>query len=385
MKRSEYIIVAVAWSTWLLTTTLLIFRTDMPLVTISFASPLAMAWFLTGIVVIGIGVVVLSSDERRKLRDKAMDLVEHPILITDSKGRIIWRNRETKNIITSDIEKQLSRTFTTIVEESNLLIRQVITTADDRQFQLRIKSLSRSNFLISFEPIAKRDDRSAFYDLFIRRIVHDMRNPLAGIIGHAANLKYSDPAHTTNWKQSADTIEAEAQRLSRLVDSMLFDARLEYVPLQLDVIDAADVIEESLYTLEDTAITQGKSIQLQLPHDEMPIYVDRDLMVRAIENLIDNSIKYTTQDGHIRVRVQRNNRNIVILIQDNGAGIEPDYLPDKIFEPLVRATKQKGGSGLGLSTVKKIVEMHHGRIQAKSTLGEGTTMQIILPVYEGDR
>jgi len=382
MHRS-YLVLIVALIVWIVATVQLISISTIPLISVTFASPVAVIWLLTAIIIIASWIWKLTQNLTQKWVNQSIQLMDLPLIITDTNGNIIWRNDYAKRLLhdSPELLEQLKEVFDTVAEESNQRIRQVVRSSN-HQFRIQIKSIERSRFLLSLEVIEESPNTNEFYDLFIRRIVHDMRNPLAAIIGHAANLRYANPDTADTWQKSANTIESEAQRLSRLVDSMLFDARLAYVPLQLDVIDVADIVEESLYVMEDSAIREGKTIQINLPPDELPIKVDRDLMVRAFENLIDNAVKYTPDNGRINIRVTMANNQIRIMFKDNGEGIPAEYLPEKIFEPLVRATSQKGGSGLGLSTVKKIIEMHRGRITVKSKVSEGTLMTVILPLYE---
>lgn len=380
MIKRHIFVIGFATVVWLLVSLDLVESVNSALVTITFSAEIGPLWLVTGAIIFVAWIRIALSNPKNKLIQSSVEIIDTPILITNLKGKVVWQNDTAKTLLEgSNGLAQIQQIFDTIVEESNQRIRQVVTIADQR-YRINIRSIERTRFLISLSLIEDQSSKSEFYDLFIRRIVHDMRNPLAAIIGHASNLRYANPSTSDDWQKSTQTIEVEAQRLSRLVDSMLFDARLAYVPIQLESIDIADVIEESLYTLEESAVAQGKILQVHLPQTEIPVYVDRDLMVRAFENLIDNSLKYTDSHGRIGIRVQLRDDHVHITIQDNGNGISPDYLPDKIFEPLVRATSQKGGSGLGLSTVKKIVEMHHGRISVKSQIGEGTSMTVILPL-----
>jgi signal transduction histidine kinase len=160
---------------------------------------------------------------------------------------------------------------------------------------------------------------------------------------------------------------------------MLFDARLAYVPLQPQRLDLADVLEEALYGQEDRAARQAQTLQLHLPPENAPFDGDRDLLLRTFENLIDNGLKYSPAGSTITVQLAHDTGDYVVTVQDNGEGIPPEYLPDRIFEPLVRAKQTGSGSGLGLSIVRKIVEMHGGSINAHSKLGTGTTMTVRFP------
>ncbi|MFN8419184.1 MAG: sensor histidine kinase [Anaerolineae bacterium] len=101
--------------------------------------------------------------------------------------------------------------------------------------------------------------------------------------------------------------------------------------------------------------------------------------MRALGNLVDNSLKYAKSGAQVRIVLETNAGVYQLRVIDTGDGIPPDYLPNRIFEPLVRARKDGiSGGGLGLSIVKKIVEMHGGAITAESEIGQGTTMTITL-------
>jgi signal transduction histidine kinase len=108
-----------------------------------------------------------------------------------------------------------------------------------------------------------------------------------------------------------------------------------------------------------------------------PFEGDRDLLVRALSNLVDNSLKYGAT--HVQITLEANDQLYALKVIDNGEGIPPEFLPDRLFEPLVRVRAKGGGSGLGLSMVKKIVSLHNGTITAHSTLGKGSTFTLCLP------
>lgn len=254
---------------------------------------------------------------------------------------------------------------------------QSFTMSEDVRVNVQVTPLANGAVSIMTRPVQNDAHQHNFYERFIRRIVHDMRNPLAAIIAHASNLHSAPNADIATWKNTALTIEHEAQRLTRLVDSMLFDARLSYVPLALEALDLADVIEEVFFQHDERAIREGKTIEIEsVP---APFEGDRDLLVRAISNLVDNSLKYSSAGAVVRLTLESTNSDYLLKVGDTGDGIPPEYLPNRIFEALVRVRAKDGGSGLGLSIVKKIVELHGGQIAVESALGKGTLITLCLP------
>jgi signal transduction histidine kinase len=265
--------------------------------------------------------------------------------------------------------------------EMGKVTTQSMTVDEDR---VVVQALPLSNGDVGIVTRAQAGENGAnndFYERFMRRIVHDMRNPLAAIIAHASNLQTAPDFERASATRTAQTIETEAQRLTRLVDSILFDARLSHLPLVLQRLDMRDVLEEVYYQHDERAEREYKSLEFETPPQAMPLDGDRDLLVRAIGNLVDNALKYSGTGAVIRLVGELSPGHTVVKVIDDGEGIPPEFLPDRIFEALVRVKPRDGvsGSGLGLNIVKKIVQMHGGTIMADSRLGQGTTMTILLP------
>lgn len=307
-----------------------------------------------------------------------IDRTGEPMIVCHIRQGVIWRNAAAARRLGDD--DSLSGSVQPLVDSAcnqQSTITGTIVIAGLGRCTAQALPLNRQHSALIIQPPDSRNNRSEFYENFIQRIVHDMRNPLAAIIGHASNLDAAPEAEQI--RHSAQTIEHEARRLARLVDSMLFDARLAYVPLAPEQLDLNELVEQAMFTLEDLSGDSESRIVLELPVDLVPFQGDRDLLVRAFENLLDNALKYMGDDGQVTVRLESEPSVYRLSFIDNGRGIAPEFLPDRIFEPLVRATKGGGGSGLGLSIVRRIITMHGGSVTAESTLGEGTVITVTLP------
>lgn len=304
--------------------------------------------------------------------------LDEGIILCDRWGKPRWHNATAQPFIQKGAKDNLAAWVKQQRESNGGVIRQTVTLSEEERFTVQVAPVDKQMYAVIYRPQNAGAAKNTFYENFIRRIVHDLRNPLAAIIGHAANLSQAPTIEPEAWRKSIHTIESEAQRLTRLVDSMLFDARLAYVPLQPQMIDLADVLEEAVYTHEDRAAREDKTLRLNLPPEPASILGDRDLLLRVFENLVDNSLKYSREGAIISAQLTDTGGGYVVTVQDNGDGIAAEYLPDRIFEPLVRARQTGSGSGLGLSIVRKIIEMHGGNISAQSRLGVGTTMTVRL-------
>lgn len=366
-----------------------------PPLRISAANTITLSWFTSALIGSALALVrigKLAQQLQRQRRQTAgllqwlSDEVGEGIAIYDEQDHLRWLNAAAQvylfdqPTITAEIQRLAARTRAT-----GRTSAQSFTLNETRRISVEAVPLPYRGVRILARPLENVETgQNVFYERFIRRIVHDMRNPLAAIIAHASNLQTAPNHDVATWQASARTIEHEAQRLTRLVDSMLFDARLSYVPLALEKLDLGELLEEVYFQCDERAIREGKTLELNRPPQTVLVEADRDLLMRAFSNLVDNSLKYSQTSAVISLSLTPQRDEIMITVADTGEGIPPEYLPYRIFEPLVRARPSDGGSGLGLAIVKKIFDLHHGSISVESERGKGTTMTAILPKLEGD-
>lgn len=303
------------------------------------------------------------------------DLIEG-IALYDAKRSLVWANdpaRDYYKRLSVDIQRLMHR-----AGETRRLQAQTFALGEGERVSVQAVPQPDGYTHLLLKPMQNYADATQFYEHFIRRLVHDMRNPLAAIIAHASNLHTAKLPELDAYQRTAETIEHEAQRLTRLVDSMLFDARLSYVSLATQLLDLRDIVEDMLFQYDERAIREGKTLEVEMLPKPALIEGDRDLLTRALSNLIDNSLKYSPPGGRITLLLEEATNGYHLQVCDTGDGIPNDLLPDRVFEALVRG-KVGQGSGLGLAIVKKIIEMHHGTIRAQSTPNQGTMMVVWLP------
>lgn len=323
------------------------------------------------------------SEQRALIRLAATQLNEG-IALLDRRGRVAWMNEAGSPLfldsgaLRTEIAELAGR-----VRQTGRAALQSLASGEQARCTVQALPVTGGGVALIARSVPSDAAQNQFYERFLQRIVHDMRNPLAAIIAHAGNMQaVPDPD-----PRAAAVIESEALRLTKLVDSLLFDARLSYVPLAAEKLDLTDLLEEVIYLFEERAAREGKTLALDTPPQTAHLDADRDLLLRALSNLVDNSLKYTSGGGTVRISLQSQPEAWIIQIADDGEGIPPEFLPTRIFEPLVRARRKTAGSsgsaimgsGLGLSIVKKVVELHGGRVTAQSAAGEGTTMTLWLP------
>ena len=149
------------------------------------------------------------------------------------------------------------------------------------------------------------------------------------------------------------------------------------IPLELAQVSVAEVVSEAVQAAAPGAAQQGVTLDGSAP-DGPPVLADRARLVQVIDNLIANAVKFTDEGGQVRVTAAAAGREWRIDVQDSGIGIPPDeigHLFDRFFRASNATAAGRPGSGLGLSIVKEVAELHGGRVEVSSTLGAGTTVE----------
>lgn len=221
---------------------------------------------------------------------------------------------------------------------------------------------------------------------FVANVSHELRTPLTVIKGFVETLI---DGHREIPEADRDrflrTIQRHTDRLHIILEDLLTLSRLESrsAGLQLEPTELIRLVRELADDYRPRATESGHRIELKLADNIPSIPADAVRLRQVFDNLLDNALKYTPAQSFIAIQAAVVAAELEIRIIDNGPGIPAKDLPH-IFERFYRVDKgrsrEKGGTGLGLSIVKHIVQLHGGRVRAESTLGQGTTMVVVLPL-----
>ena len=221
---------------------------------------------------------------------------------------------------------------------------------------------------------------------FVSTVSHELRSPLTTIKAYLdtlINRVDEDDKETRNMFLA--TIDKEANRLYSLIEDMLDLSRIESgkIQLELEFMDITEVVKEviSLCKMQ----TEKHTIHSDIP-DKLPkVMADKDRLTQVFINLLNNAIKYSPEGKNIWVKMEGKDNSLRISFRDEGMGLkeEDKY---KVFEKFYRVDSQQtsniGGTGLGLPVVKKLVDMHHGKIEVETEVGKGSEFIVLLPVKE---
>ncbi|PSB63737.1 two-component sensor histidine kinase, partial [Chroococcidiopsis cubana CCALA 043] len=214
---------------------------------------------------------------------------------------------------------------------------------------------------------------------------HELRAPLAAILSNA-QVGLLAPAEDTNSpRQRLENIVDLSKSMSTLIGNLLFLARHEgaLATEALKSIDLVSLLQRLVSEYQAQAAAQGLDFVVQLPEQPIKLVAEPDLLQQAVRNLLNNAFKYTPSEGRVCLRIFTQSYRAIVQIEDNGIGIPSEDVPH-IFERFYRVdtvrSRQTGGFGLGLAIAKQIVEAHKGKIAVQSTLGQGATFKIELPL-----
>ena len=227
-------------------------------------------------------------------------------------------------------------------------------------------------------------------DEFLAMLAHELRNPLAPIQNASALLAAIALAEPRA-QFSVAVIKRQVTQLTRLVDDLLDVSRITQgrIELKREPLELGSIIAQAIEVVDSLIREQRHKVSIAAGYQPLYVLGDNARLVQCVGNVLTNAAKYTDPDGEIKIRSYSSGNTAVLQIADNGVGISPDLLP-RIFDLFVQSERtldrSQGGLGIGLSVVKRLIEMHGGQVQASSEgLGRGANFEIRLPLIERPR
>ncbi len=338
-------------------------------------------------------------ESRRSELATIMAQIQDGVIVLDNEERVLIANQSARNLLQKSeaegVEQVEGRPFAEIFQQPELvelvessrhksLNFAELSVPDGRVFNAQITPIPEVGLAITLNDITYLKKLDRIKTDFVHTISHDLRSPLTAILGYAELVERVGPLSDIQ-KDFIHRVQVSVHNITALVDDLLnlgriesgFDTRRENLQIEEIIRYAADSYSTKIND-------KGIVLKMELTDVFPPINANPVHMRQMVEHLLDNAIKYTRKDGTLTVSGEVKGNQIVLKFSDNGIGIPPLDIP-YIFEKFYRASNASGqvtGTGLGLSIVKSIVENHQGRIWVESTVDQGTTFTIILPVIE---
>jgi two-component system phosphate regulon sensor histidine kinase PhoR len=326
--------------------------------------------------------------------------MQDALLVVDSKRQVILTNQMFRKLFHAP-EISIATPLLEIVRDPTL--DRLLGDAFSGESPVRCE-LALDNSQIELHAVATRNDVGAitgvlvlFHDItelkkmdqvrrdFVANVSHELRTPLSILRGYIETLLDSPKIPCEELMRILRVMERHSNRLELLVADLLTLAELESSNpnLQLKDVDLSSFFAEIVRDWEKKLANKRLNITVDVPPDFSPIRADRTRLREAFYNLLDNAVKYSREQGEIRVTARNCDGQIEVNVSDDGIGIAKEDLP-RIFERFYRVDKARSpekvhGTGLGLAIVKHIAQLHGGHVEAESEIEKGTTIRFFLP------
>jgi signal transduction histidine kinase len=272
------------------------------------------------------------------------------------------------------------------IQEAFTLARSLNQELEER-VRARTADLERAldDLRSTTAQISEHERIEAMKDDFIAMVSHELRTPLTSIhVSLALIVMLMGEELSPRARELTDIACRNSQRLVRLIDSVLDIAKIEAGKLEFEFrqVDLVPLLEQAIKANESYGSQFGVRFRLETELSDVRVNVDPDRLIQVMTNLLSNAAKFSTPDEVVTVRVERRSRELRVAIHDHGPGISEE-LRGRIFQKFARAgapdVRDPGGSGLGLSISKSIIEAMGGRIGFESAPNRGSTFYFDLP------
>ncbi|PPD15964.1 MAG: two-component sensor histidine kinase [Methylobacterium sp.] len=262
----------------------------------------------------------------------------------------------------------------------------------ERSFEVSIRRLASSErvsaAVLHFQDTTQSRRVEQMRADFVANASHELRTPLASVLGFVETLQGPAKNDAAARERFLGIIAEQARRMTRLINDLLSLSRIEmraHIP-PAEPVDLRPLVLHMFDLLGGLAAERQVKLVGALPEDvAFVVPGDRDELVRLVENLIENAIKYGGSGGKVQVTLARRGADVVLEVRDFGPGIAPEHLPrltERFYRINASASREQGGTGLGLAICKHIVTHHRGRLELSSPERAGLIATVVLPAYK---
>ncbi|HKO99803.1 MAG TPA: ATP-binding protein [Pyrinomonadaceae bacterium] len=328
-----------------------------------------------------LGANILDVTPAEAFRSQANEILERLRLGESWSGEFPVRRRDGSQL-------PVLVTNSPIISDSGELIGIVGVSVDNTE-RRRAEEERETLLQREREARAEAEEANRLKDEFLATLSHELRNPLNVVIGYAEILRRSDETQKPEFViKAAETIRRNALAQSQLVSDLLDLSRLQMGKLSLNKqpVSLSTVITEALETVRAEAKAKGIALSINLGSEILVVEGDSVRLGQIAWNLLNNAVKFAPHSGEVRVTLDRAEDDATLIVEDNGLGISPEFLPH-VFEIFRQAdasmARRQGGMGIGLALVRQLAELHEGSVTAESEgSGKGARFIVRVPLYK---
>lgn len=336
--------------------------------------------------------------EKKKL-ETIVNSVGDGVILINNRSEVVHANLEALHMLGMSDNDNLSfsdiRTYLPHcgnikeLNENEALKNRYIIPISNNYYEVRYEIYKTPNkneegYVFVYQNVTKRENLEKLRREFVANVSHELKTPITSIQAYSETLLENNMVENEMGNKFLNVINEEAQRMTRLVNDLLLLSNYDSQNINLSIsrYDWISTVQKSISKLEFMAKEKNQTIIFEHEAEEIISEFDLHRMEQVIINLISNAVKYSGVDGTIEISVKRDASFVVLKVADNGEGISQENLPH-IFERFYRVDKGRsratGGSGLGLSIVKQIIELHKGEIHVTSKQNVGTIFTVRIP------
>jgi PAS domain S-box-containing protein len=342
----------------------------------------------------------LTAEIGRQRLEAILASTPDPVLVTDHQNQLSLINPAASQVFGVSLEECKGQPIEQVIPEGRLveLLRSMDNetqsaeiTLPDGQIYLATASIvfadgRRVGRVCVLRDVTHFKELDSLKSEFVSTVSHDLRSPLTLIRGYSSMLQMVGELDEQQ-NSYLQKIISGVESMSRLVNNLLDLSRIEAgVGLQLEKLPAQEIIQRVVGDLQLQAAQKRIQLSTVLPPDAGQLLeADHDLLQQALQNLVENAIKYTEAGGKVSVQLAIKDDQTIYEVRDDGIGIAPadqHRLFEKFFRAARKGMKPERGSGLGLAIVKSIVERHGGQVWLESQLGKGSSFYMLIPMRQ---
>ncbi len=340
--------------------------------------------------------------------DAVFTSMQEGVFAVNSESRLFALNPSAAEILGIQLETAMDKNILEVVRNTklNALLTKILESSDTlgeifsiesgdktRTIQIHGKMLKyetgkKLGALVVMNDITELKRLENIRRDFVANVSHELKTPITSIKGAVETLETGAMAHPEDAKRFLEMIHKNSDRLNRIIEDLLSLSRIEQsndiqsIPFEMGSLQS--IIQESIQSCEMKAA--DKSIRIiTTTSGDIQLPINAPLLEEAIVNLLDNAIKYSGTGTQVSISVEQTETMVELHVKDSGNGIPEEHLP-RLFERFYRVDKARsrnlGGTGLGLAIVKHIVQIHGGRINVSSKIGEGSIFTLHLPLFD---
>lgn len=344
------------------------------------------------------------SSEKSKL-NAIIKHMEDGLVAIDGKGQIIHYNPSFLSMLNIREKDLTDKSYDKIIDDYSkdleygaILQKSISNSSENIIFENNKKRILKaspalfrdeagriSGAIVVFQDITESQRLEDMRREFVANVSHELKTPITTIKSYSETLLCGALEDKELSKSFVEVIENEADRMSSLVKDLLQLSHMDYekVVWEMHHLDLREIVTDSVRKLEVHFQNKNQRLNMQISDEAVPIYADRGKIQQVIINLLTNAIKYTPENGNIRISAQVVDKNAIFEVQDSGIGIPKEDIK-RIFERFYRVDKGRsraqGGTGLGLSIAHNIIKQHKGSIKVSSELEKGSIFTVYFPV-----